>query len=136
MRSKKRERIENQRHNLDARLQKREAYIKWFTDDSSWAQSAYKIPEEYMDFIKGFQATIQDAINSIDIDGKNGDVLDAIIDAEAHIALRKIRLMRVRHKHTLMEIATTKAAHLHQLREVIALLERETEELKESIKED
>lgn len=137
MRSKKRERIGNQRHDLDARSLKRDAYIDWLTYNSSWAQSAYHIPEEYTEFIKGFQATIQEAINNIDIDGKqNGDVLDSIIDAEAHIALRKIKLMRVRHQHTLMEIATTKEAHLSQLRAVIELLERETEELKNNLKED
>lgn len=137
MRSKKRERIDDQRHDFDARSHKRYAYIDWFDDNSGWSQSAYHIPNEYAEFFSSFQATIQEAINSIDIDGKqNGDVLDAIIDAEAHIALRKIRLMRVRHQHSLMEIATTKEAHLYQIREVIALLERETEELKGDMKED
>lgn len=137
MRSKKREQIDEQRHDFDARSHKRYAYIDWLDYNSAWSQSAYHIPDEYADFFDSFQATIQEAINSIDIDGKqNGDVLDSIIDAEAHIALRKIRLMRVRHQHSLMEIATTKEAHLYQLREVIALLERETKELNNDLKED
>ena len=95
MRSKKREKIDDQRHDFDARSHKRYAYIDWLDNNSSWSQSAYHIPDEYADFFASFQTTIQEAINSIDIDGKqNGDVLDSIIDAEAHIALRKIRLMR------------------------------------------
>ena len=137
MRSKKRGQIDDQRHDFDARSHKRYAYIDWLDSNSAWAQSAYHIPDEYAGFFASFQATIQEAINSIDIDGKqNGDVLDSIIDAEAHIALRKIRLMRVRHQHSLMEIATNKEAHLFQLREVITLLERETEELNSELKED
>ena len=137
MRSKKREQIDDRRHDFDARSHKRYAYIDWFDTNSGWSQTTYHIPDEYVELFSDFQTTIQEAISNIDIDGKqNGDVLDAIIDAEAHIALRKMRLMRVRHQHSLMEIATTKEAHLYQLCEVIALLERETEELKGDIKED
>jgi len=137
MRSRKRERIEQQKKDFDARSQKRDALIDWFDPDSGWSQSAYHLPEEYEEFFVSFQATIQEAINNIDIDGKiNGDVLDSIIDAETHIALRKIRLMRVRHEHSLMEISTTKKAHLFQIQGVIKLLESEIEDIDRELKEE
>ncbi|MBR6618398.1 MAG: hypothetical protein IKL00_11085, partial [Oscillospiraceae bacterium] len=95
MRPTKRERMSEQKHGFDARTPKRYAQIDWFDNESSWAQTAYQLPEEYEEFLIGFQSKIQDAINCIDIDGKkNGDVLDSLIDSETHIALRKIRLMR------------------------------------------
>lgn len=136
MRKRRRERVDEQRHDFDAREQKRYAWIDWLDPNSAWSQSAYYIPEEYEQFFISFQAVIQEAINNIDIDGKtNADVLDAIIDSELHIAIRQIKRMRIRHEHSLMEIETTKKAHLFQLKEVIRLLEHEIDELHSETKE-
>ncbi len=137
MRNRKRVKIEQQKKDFDARSQKRDALIDWFDSESGWSQSPYHLPEEYEEFFVSFQSTIQEAINNIDIDGKlNGDVLDSIIDAECHIAVRKIRLMRVRHEHSLMEISTTKKAHLYQIQEVIKLIESEIEDIDRELKEE
>lgn len=137
MRNKKRAHIDEQRHDFDARTGKCFALIDWFDNNSAWSQSVYNISEEYKDFFDSFQKTIQNAIDNIDIDGKqNGDILDAVIDAEAHIALRELRIMRVRHQHSIMEIKTTKKAHLFQIKEVIALLEHEIDTLNNGFKEE
>ncbi len=128
MKSKRLKFAEEQKE-FDARSHKRHAYIKWFTNESAWSPSSYHLPEEYSAFFYSFQTTIQEALNNIDISKENGDCLDAVIDSAAHIALRELKLMQIRHLHSLMEIETTKKAHLFQLKEMISLLEKEIEEL-------
>lgn len=137
MRKKKRQLIDEQRHNYDARSHKLLARIDWFDIESSWATPTYELPAEYDAFFVSFQSTIQETIDSIDIDGKqNGNVLDGIIDSEAHFALRQLKQMRIKHLHSLMEIAASKEAHLCQIKEAIALLECEAEKIKKELKEE
>jgi len=137
MRKSRREKADEQRHSFDARANKHYAWINWFEINTPWSQAGYKLPEEYKEFFTSFQAIVQEAINSIDIDAKeNAGILDALIDSEAHLAIRKLNLMRVSHLHSLMEIATTKKAHLFQLNEVISLVECESARLSDELKKE
>ena len=128
MKSKRLKFAEEQKE-FDARSHKKHAYIRWFTIESAWSPSSYHIPQEYSEFLENFQTTIQESINNVDISKNNGDCLDAVIDSTAHIALRELKLMQIRHLHSLMEIKTTKMAHLFQFSEIISFLEKEITEL-------
>ncbi len=136
MRKSRKVLIEQEKKNYDARSTKRNANIDWFANDSSWCPPLHTLPEEYAAYLNSFKNVVDSVINSVDISRENRDCLKPVVDAELHVALRQMDVKSSQHRHSLMEIETTKRSHMFFNDESISFILKENEELERMTEEE
>ncbi len=114
MRKSRKVLIEQEKKNYDARSTKRNANIDWFANDSSWCPPLHTLPEEYAAYLNS----------------------KPVVDAELHVALRQMDVKSSQHRHSLMEIETTKRSHMFFNDESISFILKENEELERMTEEE
>lgn len=127
---KKLKRLEGKR-NYDARETKIQAYVDWYEYNSSWAPPVYKISNEFYAKVQEIDALSENTIKSCNLSSENFNCLDFMVDRFVETELSRLNEVRVRHIHSLQEIHTAKLAKLNDLRQEIAFLEEEVNELEQ-----